>query len=53
MELDQGENPLEYVIVVRDNPYPIANHNLTLVLGGFEMTLSIGNVTLTDMLNLN
>ena len=35
-------NPLEYVIV-RDNPYPIANHNSTLVLGGFEMTLSIGN----------
>ena len=33
---------LEYT-VDRTNPYPIVNHNHTLVLGGFDMVQIIGN----------
>lgn len=34
---------LEYIID-RDYTYPIVNHNRTLVLGGFEMIQSAGNL---------
>ncbi len=33
---------LEYT-VDRTNPYPIVNHNHTLVLGGFDMVQIVGN----------
>ncbi len=33
---------LEYTID-RTNPYPIVNHNHTLVLGGFDMVQIVGN----------
>jgi hypothetical protein len=35
-------SPLEYT-VDRTNPYPIVNHNHTLVLGGFDMVQIVGN----------
>ncbi len=36
---------LEYT-VDRTNPYPIVNHNHTLVLGGFDMVQIIGNAVI-------
>ncbi len=36
------DSSLEYT-VDRTNPYPIVNHNHTLVLGGFDMVQIVGN----------